>query len=120
MDAKEYEWSLTAPNAVGNRFQIMHAHARGGIGVVSVAFDSELQREVALKQIKTESADDPDSRSRFLLEAEVTGRLEHPGIVPVYGLGYDEAGPPLLRDAFRPRYYPGGSDRQVPCLCRRP
>src|SRR5208283_6045798 len=72
-DAKEYEWSLAPPNAVGNRFQIMHSHARGGIGVVSVAFDSELQREVALKQIKAESADDPDSRSRFLLEAEVTG-----------------------------------------------
>ena len=100
VDAKEYEWSLTAPNAVGNRFQIMHAHARGGIGVVSVAFDSELQREVALKQIKTESADDPDSRSRFLLEAEVTGRLEHPGIVPVYGLGYDEEGRPYYAMRF--------------------
>ena len=93
-DAKEYEWSLTVPNALGNRFQIRHSHARGGIGVVSVAFDSELQREVALKQIEAESADDPDSRSRFLLEAEVTGRLEHPGIVPVYGLGYDEQGRP--------------------------
>jgi hypothetical protein len=32
-------------------------------------------------------ADDPISRQRFLLEAEVTGGLEHPGIVPVYGLG---------------------------------
>ena len=88
----DYEWSLGAPGAVGNRFQILHLHARGGIGVVSVAFDSELQREVALKQIKTESADDSDSRARFLLEAEVTGRLEHPGVVPVYGLGFDEQG----------------------------
>ncbi len=100
VDAQDYEWSLAAPDAVGNRFQIMHAHARGGIGVVSVAFDSELQREVALKQIKAESADDPDSRSRFLLEAEVTGRLEHPGIVPVYGLGYDEQGRPYYAMRF--------------------
>ena len=68
--------------------------------MVSVAFDSELQREVALKQIKTDSADDPDSRSRFLLEAEVTGRLEHPGIVPVYGLGYDEQGRPYYAMRF--------------------
>ena len=78
----------------------MHAHARGGIGVVSVAFDAELQREVALKQIKSESADDPDSRARFLLEAEVTGRLEHPGIVPVYGLGFDDQGRPYYAMRF--------------------
>ncbi len=99
-DGQEYEWSLTAPNALGNRYQILHSHARGGIGVVSVAFDSELQREVALKQIKADSADDPDSRSRFLLEAEVTGRLEHPGIVPVYGLGYDDQGRPYYAMRF--------------------
>src|SRR5262249_34874646 len=68
---------------------------QGGIGKVSVAFDAELQREVALKQIKPERADDTDSRARFLLEAEVTGRLEHPGIVPVYGKGDDEEGRPF-------------------------
>ncbi len=99
-EAKDYEWTLRAPHALGNRFQLLHPHARGGIGVVSVAFDCELQREVALKQIKTDSADDPDSRSRFLLEAEVTGRLEHPGIVPVYGLGYDDQGHPYYAMRF--------------------
>jgi WD40 repeat protein/serine/threonine protein kinase len=97
---EEYALSLTAPGTGASRFQILHAHARGGIGVVSVAFDAELQREVALKQIKAESADDPDSRARFLLEAEVTGRLEHPGIVPVYGLGFDEAGRPYYAMRF--------------------
>ena len=51
-----------------------------------VALDVELNREVALKQILDSHADDPVSRQRFLLEAEVTGGLEHPGIVPVYGL----------------------------------
>ena len=96
----EFTWSLSTPGSVGSRFQILHAHARGGIGVVSVAFDAELQREVALKQIKTESADDPDSRARFLLEAEVTGRLEHPGIVPVYGLGFDNQGRPYYAMRF--------------------
>ena len=72
----------------------------GGIGKVSVAFDAELQREVALKQIKPERADDADSRTRFLLEAEVTGRLEHPGIVPVYGLGSDDGGRPFYAMRF--------------------
>ncbi len=78
----------------GSRFQVIRPHARGGIGLVSVAIDHELNREVALKEIRPEHADDPDSRSRFILEAEVTGRLEHPGVVPVYGLGINAAGRP--------------------------
>src|SRR5690348_18047435 len=41
----------------------------------------------SLKQLLDSHADVPTSRQRFLLEAEVTGGLEHPGIVPVYGLG---------------------------------
>ena len=67
---------------------------------MSVAFDTELRREVALKQIKAERADDAESRGRFLLEAEVTGRLEHPGIVPVYGLGVDDCGSPFYAMRF--------------------
>ena len=54
--------------------------------MISVALDGELNREVALKQILDHHADDPASRERFLREAEITGGLEHPGIVPVYGL----------------------------------
>ena len=73
---------------------------RGASASVSVAFDAELHREVALKQIKPERADDADSRGRFVLEAEVTGRLEHPGIVPVYGLGDDEQGRPFYAMRF--------------------
>ena len=66
----------------------------GGLGAVFVALDTELNREVALKQILDHHADDPTSRQRFLLEAEITGGLEHPGIVPVYGLGtYDDGRP---------------------------
>src|SRR5205823_8880706 len=48
------------------------------------------------KQIQDRHADDADSQARFLREAEITARLEHPGIVPVYGMDSDEAG--------RPRY----------------
>ncbi|HYO25410.1 MAG TPA: serine/threonine-protein kinase, partial [Lacipirellulaceae bacterium] len=58
------------------------------------ARDREIDRTVALKQIKSQWADDEDSRARFLLEARVTGRLEHPGIAPVYALGADETGRP--------------------------
>lgn len=60
---------------------------RGGLGEVFVARDAELNREVALKEIRGRRARDAVSRERFLAEAELTGNLEHPGIVPVYGLG---------------------------------
>ena len=52
-----------------------------------MVLDTELQREVALKQILDSQVDGPSSRRRFLLEAETTGGLEHTGIVPAYGLG---------------------------------
>ncbi len=93
-------WSIGEGTSEGMRFRIIRPHAQGGIGKVSVALDSELQREVALKQIKPERADDTDSRARFMLEAEVTGRLEHPGIVPVYGLGIDDKGRPFYAMRF--------------------
>jgi serine/threonine-protein kinase len=67
---------------------------------VFVALDSELHREVALKQILDHHADDSISRQRFLLEAEVTGGLEHPGIVPVYGLGTYGDGRPYYAMRF--------------------
>jgi WD40 repeat protein/serine/threonine protein kinase len=94
------EWFLGARSSTGMRFHILRLHAQGGIGKVSVAFDNELHREVALKQIKPERADDTDSRSRFVREAEVTGGLEHPGIVPVYGLGMDDDGRPFYAMRF--------------------
>jgi serine/threonine protein kinase len=87
-------------SAAGPRFRILRAHARGGIGEVFVALDAELRREVALKEVQDHHADDPRSRARFLLEAEVTGSLEHPGIVPVYGLGYHPDGRPYYAMRF--------------------
>src|SRR5262249_39815927 len=78
----------------GQRFRVLRPHARGGLGAVFVALDAELNREVALKQILDQHANDSTSRARFLLEAEITGGLEHPGIVPIYGLGSYGDGPP--------------------------
>jgi eukaryotic-like serine/threonine-protein kinase len=84
----------------GMRFRILRPHAQGGLGAVFVAMDTELHREVALKQILDRHADNPTSRARFLLEAEVTGGLEHPGIVPVYGLGAYSDGRPYYAMRF--------------------
>ncbi len=92
--------SVGSSTSLGTRFRILRPHAEGGLGKVSVARDEELSREVALKEIKERHADNPDSRARFLLEAEITGGLEHPGIVPVYGLGQYADGRPYYAMRF--------------------
>ena len=84
----------------GQRFRILRPDARGGLGEVFVALDGELHREVALKQILEKHADDPVSRQRFVAEAEITGGLEHPGVVPVYGLGSYSDGRPYYAMRF--------------------
>jgi len=97
------EFSATNPIVLPSpspRFKILRPHARGGLGEVFVARDRELNREVALKQIQAGFADVAGHRARFLLEAEITGSLEHPGIVPVYGLGTYADGRPYYAMRF--------------------
>src|SRR5262245_26349009 len=76
------------------RYRPLSFHAQGGLGLVFVAEDGELRRNVALKCMQSLVACDSAARQRFLLEAEITSKLEHPGIVPVYGLGQDPGGRP--------------------------
>jgi len=92
--------SVGIPTSSGLRFRILRPHAKGGLGQVYVAHEEELHREVALKEIQERHADHPESRTRFLLEAEITGGLEHPGIVPVYGLGQYADGRPFYAMRF--------------------
>jgi serine/threonine-protein kinase len=92
--------SALSPRSPRPRYRILRHHASGGLGRVYVAYDEELNREVALKEIHTRYGHLADCRARFLLEAEVTGRLEHPGIVPVYGLGKYEDGLPYYAMRF--------------------
>jgi len=89
-----------AEMAPGARYRIVRPYARGGLGEVFLAIDPELDRQVALKELLAYHAHDPVSQARFLLEARVTGRLEHPGIVPVYGLGRYADGRPYYAMRF--------------------
>ncbi len=92
--------SVGAATSEGQRFRLLRPHARGGLGEVFVALDAELHREVALKQILERHADDAVCRQRFDVEAEITGGLEHPGVVPVYGLGTYSGGRPYYAMRF--------------------
>ena len=87
-------------DALDQRFRVLRTHARGGLGEVFVAEDTELKRDVALKQILPRQAGNQTSRARFLLEAEITGNLEHPGVVPVYALGSGDDGCPYYAMRF--------------------
>lgn len=69
--------------------------AQGGLGVVYSATDESLGREVAIKFMQPRLRHDPHSRSQFQLEAQVAGRLEHPGVVPLYGVGRTPGGDPF-------------------------
>jgi serine/threonine protein kinase/tetratricopeptide (TPR) repeat protein len=82
--------TLAAPG----RYRALRPLGSGGLGEVFVAHDEELHREVALKQIQARHGCRGQALDRFLLEAEVTGRLEHPGVVPVYSLGRHPDGRP--------------------------
>jgi tetratricopeptide (TPR) repeat protein/tRNA A-37 threonylcarbamoyl transferase component Bud32 len=82
------------------RYKPVAFHAAGGLGVVAVAEDRELNRTVALKVMQRLAALDPAARRRFQYEAEVTGKLEHPGVAPVYGAGEDPAGRPYYAMRF--------------------
>ena len=68
---------------------------RGGMGEVLAAQDTRIGREVAVKRMTTESPDD-EQIARFLREARIQARLEHPAIVPVHELGIDEQGRPYF------------------------
>ena len=82
----------TLPPVPGGRYRIRRLHQTGGLGQVWVAEDTAIGRVVAVKTIRPERAGDVSARDRFVREARVTGRLEHPCIVPLYDLMSVEQG----------------------------
>src|SRR5262245_30075088 len=89
----------TADSARAGRFTIERLHAQGGLGQVSLAIDGQLKRSVALKEIRPDRRT-VDARRRFINEAEISGQLEHPGIVPIYALERDAGGEPYYAMRF--------------------
>jgi serine/threonine protein kinase len=70
-------------------FEKQRELARGGMGAVLIGHDKAIEREVAVKVMKPQIAESEEHRIRFLEEAQVTGQLEHPNIVPIHDLGKD-------------------------------
>ncbi|MCM2373699.1 serine/threonine-protein kinase [Aporhodopirellula aestuarii] len=93
-------WQQRANRSTSMRYVPGQMHAKGGLGAVYRGRDTELGRTVALKRILPKYENVQECRDRFVFEAEVTGSLEHPGIVPIYGLSTCEDGKPYYAMRF--------------------
>ena len=76
----------------GKKYKVITTINRGGMGVILQARDLRIRRTVAMKVMKTSSQFSRENVLRFIDEAQLTGQLEHPNIVPVYELGIDDQG----------------------------
>jgi serine/threonine-protein kinase len=83
------------PRRLG-RYELGEEIAHGGMGAVFHAYDPELHRHLAVKVLKPELRQHPQLLRRFLVEARITGQLQHPGIVAVHDIGRDEHDLPFL------------------------
>jgi Protein kinase domain/DnaJ domain/Domain of unknown function (DUF4388)/Tetratricopeptide repeat len=83
------------PTRIG-KYEVVALLGRGGMGAVYRGFDPVLEREVALKVMLPQIADDPEQKLRFEREARAVARLAHPSVVTVYDLGYHTDGSPYI------------------------
>ena len=76
-------------------YQLRELIGKGGMGEVMAAYDARIGRDVAIKRMRS-ATPTPDQLARFLREARIQARLDHPAIVPVHELGTDAAGRPFF------------------------
>jgi len=79
----------------GSRYRLLEVLGHGGMGEVVLAFDEQIGREVAVKRIRS-AQPSAEEITRFVREARVQGRLEHPAVVPVHDLAIDRTGAPFF------------------------
>lgn len=84
---------LLSPGDRVEHFEIIRLLGRGGMGEVYLARDSKLSRKVALKIVRSKAFGDQRALERFLYEAKVTARFNHPHIVTAYSVGDHEGHP---------------------------
>lgn len=80
------------------KYEIIKEIGKGAMGVVYLAFDPVIERQVAIKTMNDESFRDKEQRSRFLREAKSAGGLQHPNIVTIYDMGESEGTPYIVME----------------------
>ncbi|MCS7159547.1 MAG: protein kinase [Gemmatales bacterium] len=87
----------SAPGSIlVGRYRLVQLLGMGGQSQVWLAEDTRLKRKVAVKLLRAERASQPGSLARFLLEAEITARLNHPGVPSIHDLGFMDGGCPYI------------------------
>ena len=84
---RDYKKGHPFPEPAEPEYELLKKLGEGGMGLVFMARQRSIDREVALKMLKPKTAKDPEQRAKFLTEAVVTGDLDHPNIVPIYDVG---------------------------------
>ncbi|MFM9960608.1 MAG: protein kinase domain-containing protein [Planctomycetaceae bacterium] len=82
------------------RYVLVDNFAHGGLGNLWRAEDTAIRREVAFKELLPKALRNPAQIERFIEEAQISGQLEHPGIIPVYDVGVQENGTPYYAMKF--------------------
>ncbi len=111
---------LTGLGEFANRYEVESEIARGGMGAIYRVYDRKLRRRMAMKVMMARGSSDshdantlaekePRMLSRFLEEAQITGQIDHPGIVPVHEMGLDAEG----RVFFTMKLVKGRDFRQI-------
>lgn len=90
VQGKRLRESADMPMTQLGEYKIRHSIGKGGMGQVFLAEQIGLGRIVALKVLDLRQSDDPKAMLRFRREAEITAALDHPNIVPIYGMGEDQ------------------------------
>src|SRR5262245_54074407 len=81
------------PKAPDPRYALRTLLGKGGMGEVWLAHDLRIDRDIAVKLMRGGGSTDPELIARFLREARVQGRLDHPSVVPVHDLGGGDTAP---------------------------
>jgi eukaryotic-like serine/threonine-protein kinase len=84
---------VSAAPRVAGRYELVRPLGHGAMATVDLSYDVELDRPVALKRLAENLSRDEDLRRRFLREAKLAARLEHPNVVRVFDVGEDDGRP---------------------------
>lgn len=90
------EFELPEEEVVAGRYDLIERIARGGMGSIYRGRDRLLNRTVAVKVLRSKYLDRPDLLRRFMDEAQISAKLQHPGVVPVYEVGSLNDGRPYI------------------------
>src|SRR5512145_3255070 len=78
------------------KYEILRPLGKGAMGQVYLAHDTMLERDVALKVMVAQIADDPEAKQRFEREAKAVAKMTHPNVVNVFDIGYHTDGSPYI------------------------